>query len=683
MIPGSTPGRRTFYASAGFRPGMRLHRMLRLAGHDLRLVGAQGWPGKADAVIVWGHARTARRGEALAARSGAALIRAEDAFLRSLRPGRAGEPPLGLVLDARGTHFDARQPSDLERLLASHALDDTALLDRARDAAARIAEAQLSKYSATEDDAPVPHPGFVLVIDQTRGDASIALGGGSAATFREMLVFAREEHPGAKIVIKTHPETAQGHRAGHYGPGDTGPGISLYSGPAPPRRLFENARAVYTVSSQAGFEAIFAGHRPVVFGQPFYAGWGLTDDRAPLDRRQRVLTRSQLFAAAMILYPCWYDPYRDRLGTIEDALGALEARVRAWREDRRGHVAVGMRLWKRRPLQAVFGAEGPALRFAEAPEAAVAPGRPVMVWAGVETPALARACDAAGLPLARLEDGFVRSRGLGAALTPALSLVRDEIGIYYDPTRPSGIEAAIAAAAELPPARLDRAERLIARLICTGLSKYNLGSSADLPGSGGRPVIVVPGQVEDDASIRLGAGAVRTNLGLLQAARAEHPGAMLIYKPHPDVEAGLRAGAVPPAALARLADHVARRADPAALIDHADRIVTMTSLMGFEALVRSVPVTTFGTPFYAGWGLTDDRGGSPARRRARPSLAALVHATLIAYPRYHDPVTGRPCPVEVAMERLVASRGLPGPPGLRALSRLQGRLASAAWLWRR
>ena len=46
--------------------------------------------------------------------------------------------------------------------------------------------------------------------------------------------------------------------------------------------LMEGAVAVYTVSSQLGFEAILAGHRPQVFGQPFYAGWGLSEDRNPV-----------------------------------------------------------------------------------------------------------------------------------------------------------------------------------------------------------------------------------------------------------------------------------------------------------------------------------------------------------------------------------------------------------------
>lgn len=676
--PAGDTNRRAFYFTGGFLTNTRVRRILTLAGHDLRL----GKPGPGDDVLVWGHSPYAARGEAAARATGARIVRVEDAFLRSLHPGRGGEPPLGLTIDRRGAWFDSRQPSDLEHLLATHPLDDTALLDRAREVIARMRASHLTKYSAVDPALPTPAPGYVLVIDQTRGDASIRLGGARDTTFREMLVWAQQEHPGARILIKTHPETARGHRSGHFGPEDTDDRISLCTEPLSPWTLMEGAVAVYTVSSQLGFEAILAGHKPQIFGQPFYAGWGLTEDRNPVDRRQRRLTRAQLVAAALILYPRWYDPYRDRLCGLEDVLATLEAEARAWRQDRQGHVAIGMRAWKRAPLQKVFAGRGPALRFADSPGAATRHGRPVMVWAGKETADLREACDRAALPLLRVEDGFLRSRGLGADLIPPLSLVTDDLGIYYDPTRASRLEHLIAGAAALPPDRLRRAERLIAALRATGVSKYNLGGASALPDTGGRDVVLVPGQVEDDASIRLGAGKVATNLALLRTARARYPGAFVVYKPHPDVEAGLRAGRIAPDDLAGLADHVASCADPMALIAQAGRVVTMTSLLGFEALLRGVPVTVTGAPFYAGWGLTEDLGTLPARRRARPSLAALVHAALIAYPRYHDPVTGRPCPVEVAVERL-ASGQIPAPAlRLRALAKLQGWFAGHAWLWR-
>ncbi len=657
------PDRRVRYFNAGFLRQARVRRIMELAGHPLAL----GTPRKGDLVAVWGHSPYAHRGEAVAAKTGAPLLRVEDTFLRSLFPGRDGEPPIGLVLDHSGAHFAGGAPSDLETLLATHPLDDTALLDRARAAITRLQEAHLTKYTAFDPETPCPDPGYVLVIDQTRGDASVAHGGADANSFREALYYAQEENPGARILIKSHPETLAGHRSGYYSDADTGDRVSLFTDQVSPWHLMEGAVGVYTVSSQLGFEAILAGHRPRVFGQPFYAGWGLTEDRHPigLPRRGRNLTRAQLFAAAMILYPIWYDPHRNRLCEIEDAIAALEAATRAWREDHRGWSGHAMRLWKRRPLQGFFGAHR-RMVFDR-----TTPGRRHMVWAAHAE----RAPDAV-----RLEDGFLRSRGLGAELVPPLSLVADDLGIYYDPTRPSRLEHWITRRSALRADETRRAEALQTRLIALGLSKYNLGLGApDLP-KGHR--ILVPGQVEDDASIRLGAGAINTNLALLRAARAANPGAVILYKPHPDVEAGLRTGAVPPDALTELADMVLPRSDPAALLAQVDEVWTMTSLMGFEALLRGVSVTTTGAPFYAGWGLTTDRGTVPARRVARPTLPGLIHATLIDYPRYRDPVTGTPCPVEVIVDRLATGAIPRAGAGNRLLAKLQGVFASHAGLWR-
>ncbi len=711
------PPRRLCYFNAGILRQPRLRRNLELAGYPLVPLRARGAAG----VAVWGRSPHALRGEAVAEARGLPLIRLEDAFLRSIRPGRSGEPPLGLLIDDLGVHFDAAAPSRLEQLLATHPLDDSNLLRRAREGIGRIRASHLSKYNNFDPSPPAPPAGYVLVVDQTRGDASIRHGGASEATFAEMLTAARLDHPGARLLIKTHPETLAGHRPGHYGPADCDARTTLFADPCSPHDLLDGAIAVYTVSSQLGFEAILAGHRPQVFGQPFYAGWGLTADRQPPLRRGRKLTPAQLFAAAMILAPVWYDPCRDRLCSFEEALDQLEAETRAFRADRLGHVATGMRLWKRGPLQAFFGREK-RLTFADPPEKAARlaekRGQALLIWAGRAPEGFAPP-----VPVLRVEDGFLRSRGLGADLVAPLSLVTDDLGIYYDPTRPSRLEHLIRA--PLPPGGAARAEALIARLTTLRLSKYNLPASTDLPPHDGRRVILVPGQVEDDASIRLGCGAIRSNLGLLQAVRAANPQALILYKPHPDVEAGLRPGALPPAALEGLADFIAPQADPISLIEHADQVWTLTSTLGFEALLRGKPVTCLGAPFYAGWGLTADLGSAdlgptdlahadldqpdlgpndlasgtlgqtalspipPRRLRApdghplpRITLAQLAYAALIAYPRYFDPESRRPCPPEVILDRLASGQAPRRSLANRLLAKAQGALASHAWLWR-
>ena len=656
--------RRLYVYNGGFLTQGRVRRILELSGFDIRI----GKPSEGDLVGVWGQSPTSPRGEKVAQWANSPILRVEDAFLRSVLPGREGEPPIGLNIDQNGVHFDASTISDLERLLIEEPLDDTAVLQRARDGIKRMQRLHLSKYNCFDTTIEPPEPGYVLIIDQTRGDASVKASRADSNTFREMLFLAREEHPRARILIRTHPETASGNRPGYYSEGDGDANVSLIDANISPWTLLEGAIAVYTVSSQMGFDAILAGHKPIVFGQPFYMGWGLTEDRTPLDRRQRRLTRAQLFAAAMILYPRWYDPYRDRLCSFEEALDTLEALTRAWREDHSGWQASGMRLWKRGPIQAFFG-QHRKVKFSE--KAPATNPRRHMVWASAAQ---------VHQDAVKVEDGFIRSRGLGAELTPPLSLVVDDLGIYYDPARASRLEALIAESETLPDDARHRAERLLQRIIKSGVTKYNLQAlNAQGEVSSGRKILV-PGQVEDDASIRLGASSINTNLALLKATRAANPAAILLYKPHPDVEAGLRKGAIKNSE--GLADIILSDTDPISAIDAVDEVWTMTSTLGFEALIRGKSVTCLGQPFYAGWGLTDDRAPPIPRRQARPDVVALVHAVLIDYPRYFDPVTRQACPVEVVLDRMNENTQIPRSAPNRMLSKLQGILASYAFLWR-
>ncbi|MXQ07979.1 capsular polysaccharide biosynthesis protein [Alphaproteobacteria bacterium GH1-50] len=636
------------------KPGLK--RILSLAGWDV----TTGLPGEGDWVGLWGRSPTAWRGEKVAGWTEAPVLTVEDAFLRSVHPARLRDSlPLGLCLDRTGVHFDASVPSDLETLLATHPLDDTHLLNRARDAAARMRHAHLGKYAATDPDLAPPDPGYAVVIDQTEGDA--ALMGATRDDFRQMLTTAAAENPASRILVKQHPETAGGARKGML---DDLRGVDRaepYSDPISPWVLFEGAVAVYTHSSTLGFEAIYAGHKPRVFGQPFYAGWGLTQDEDLIPRRDRTLSRAQLFAAAMILYPVWYDPLADRLCEVEDALSILDAQTRQWREDRAGYVAAGIRRWKRPHLQHAFGQEK-RLKFASSPDKAKTlaqkDGRSAVVWGGAEAPD----------GTIRMEDGFLRSRGLGARLTPPASLVLDDSGIYFDPTRESRLDRLIAASGDLPEGELRRAEALARRIAKAGVTKYG---QSDVPPSLDDPrrKILVAGQVEDDASILMGAGEIRRNIYLLRETRQANPDALIIWKPHPDVEAGLRKGRVEESDLEGLADVALTGAGAAAAIDVADEVWTITSTLGFEALLRGKPVTTLGMPFYAGWGLTDDRMPAPAHRGKDVTRAGLIHACLIGYPRYFHPATGAPLSPEQTVALLASDEA--DLPGETLLGRLQ------------
>jgi capsular polysaccharide export protein len=249
--------------------------------------------------------------------------------------------------------------------------------------------------------------------------------------------------------------------------------------------------------------------------------------------------------------------------------------------------------------------------------------------------------------------------------------------MYFDPRGGSDLERLLRGS-NFSPALLARAERLRKRLVERGVTKYNLASVDPVIGVPGAGIpedhrrILVPGQVEDDLSIRFGTGEVRTNLGLLARVRAANPDAFIVYKPHPDVAAGHRIGAVPDAEARRFADLVVSHGSTDRLLAVCREVHTMTSLAGFEALLRGLRVVVYGRPFYAGWGLTTDL---PAFDRGRLlSLDQLVAGALILYPRYLDPLTLLPCGPEILIERLDRPELWRAGPLVRA-RRLQGLLS--------
>lgn len=621
-------------------------------------------------VAGWGHKPTADYAMAVAARRNRAYLAVEDGWLRSVRPGTA-ERPSSLVLDRSGIYYDARGPSDLETMLQNAEGPSSAEQSDAEAAVDLLRRHRLSKYNEAPPEDDLSEIGsssapIVLVADQTFGDASIAGGLADAKSFRRMVDAAVAENPGSRVIVKLHPEVTSGRKRGYLAALALPEGCTVLSKRVNPWALLERVDKVYTVSSQLGLEALMAGRPVVCFGMPFYAGWGLTDDRTTCPRRTNRVSLACLVHAAYFGYCRYLDAWRRRetdFFTAADQLLFLRQRYLA-----NSRPVTGFRItaWKRRAVRAFLDGQGP-VGFTRNLETAIAKARAqdgaVAAW-GTAAGGIAGQVRGAGVDLITIEDGFLRSVGLGASFTPALSYVFDSSGIYYDPSRPSDLEA-ILQSTRFDAALVERARALIAILIERQLTKYNPAAGAvALEPPADREIVLVPGQVADDAAVRLGGADLYeaepmeqggANLALLKRARARRPDAFIIFRPHPDVTAGLRAGHVPERLARQSADHIDTGASLLATMEVADRVETVASLTGFEALVRGKPVTVHGQPFYSGWGLTEDLRPLPRRSR-RLTIEELVAGVLIVYPRYFDPVSGRVCPVEVAVERLAHMR---------------------------
>lgn len=247
-----------------------------------------------------------------------------------------------------------------------------------------------------------------------------------------------------------------------------------------------------------------------------------------------------------------------------------------------------------------------------------------------------------GVDLYRVEDGFVRSAALGARHTPPESWVLDKRAMYFDGRVPSDLETILNTYDFEAAPHLEEQSRLAISLIRElGTTKYNLrtaDTAVNILGPKAKKRVLVIGQVESDASIAKGNARGWTNDLLLQLAMEENPGAEIIYRPHPDVAAGLREkgrNTLPVNVILLDKVEISLR-EVFDLIDHA---YTITSLSGFEALLHGVKVTVVGAPFYAGWGLTDDRQEHPRRQR-QLTLQQLFAGAYIVYPRYRGTPEG-------------------------------------------
>ena len=627
-----------------------------------------GWrAGRLAAIAGWGHRPTADRARAFAADRGLAYLALEDGFLRSLELASRAAPPLSLAVDDLGIYYDASRPSRLEAMLNDAGAVSGADLARADEAMAAIHRHGLSKYNhGTEAFAAPGRAGRrVLVADQTRDDMSVLLGRGDEAAFRRMLESALEENPGADILVKLHPETVAGRKRGYLAEMDLPRGVARIAEAVNPRALLEGCEKVYTVSSQLGFEALAMGLPVSCHGLPFYAGWGATQDREATTRRRARRSPREIFAAAYLHYARYVDPVTGEACGIERAIELLAEARRVNEANRGTTVCLGMRRWKRRHLRPFLASTDGRTLFArngqDALRRGAAPGDRILVWGERRPKGLEMLAERLGGPVGRVEDGFLRSVGLGSDFVRPRSLAIDWQGAYYDPTGPSDLETLLATA-EFDASLMARAASIRQRIAEAGLSKYNVGRAPIArPKAAGRPVLLVPGQVEDDVSVQLGCGDVRGNLALVQAVREDNPDAYIAFKPHPDVVARNRAGGGDMAAIADLCDAVWTGANIHECLTLSDEVHVMTSLTGFEALLRGKKVTAYGGPFYAGWGLSEDRMEFPRRNRVL-SIDELVAGALILYPRYYDWKSGTVCDCEAIVARLAGERrAVPAP----------------------
>ena len=287
----------------------------------------------------WGLKPSGRYAAWCAARTGLPCWRLEDGFLRSVEPG-LDHAPLSIVLDDTGIYYDAARASALESFVV-RALSAPAEM-RARELIAAWRVARVSKYNHLPEHRGALPARYVLLADQTFGDASIRYGMADSESFTRMLHAALAENPDATILVKIHPDVFAGRKRGYFDvlALSAMTRVQVLADDVHPVGLIERAAAVYVVTSQIGFEGLLWGKRVRVFGMPFYGGWGLTHDELPAPARRRPVPLENLVHAALVDYPRYLDPETGRRCEIERLIEWMGAQRRL--QDGRAGAAFGM-----------------------------------------------------------------------------------------------------------------------------------------------------------------------------------------------------------------------------------------------------------------------------------------------------------------------------------------------------
>src|SRR5207244_13376310 len=247
-------------------------------------------------------------------------------------------------------------------------------------------------------------------------------------------------------------------------------GACIVSPEIAPLPAVEGAAEVYSAGGEIGFLALLADRAVKVFAASFYTGWGLTADAAGIPRHGFSRTLDEVFAAHSLVAARYRNPFRDAPASFEDTLALLAEWRRIDIANRRVAVCAGISFWKRQRvadfLRSTAGTpvfrRSAAAAVAAARRASVAEPRAIAVWASRIPPGLPELAAREGVPLIRVEDGFVRSVGLGADFLPPASLVFDARGMYYDPSVDSDL-AVLLREAEFTPALVERAAKLATR----------------------------------------------------------------------------------------------------------------------------------------------------------------------------------------------------------------------------
>lgn len=582
-------------------------------------------------IVCWGYKPSSRKAEKLSTKRDLQLLRLEDGFITHL-PGCPTK--LSVCCDSQGMHYS--DTSDLHALCTKIRSDQE--LKRAQAAIAFKNAHFISKYNhnpVTSFNQLASQKRYILIADQVSDDESVKHSNATVETYLQMIMDALDEHQEHDVLINIHPDNKKKKPFSSLIPNalrvelSRNERVHFINTPINAIQLVSQCDYVYTISSLIGFEAVLLDKQVKVYGSPFYAGYGLTED---VQTPYKVsLSKEAVFYAAYIDYCTYINPFSKERCELEDVMEMIAVNIRCMPLTQ--VIIKKPSLWKRNFLK----------RF--------------LAHYSLLEPAFSSTFYNAEWGYTRdsectlsIEDGFVRSVGLGSSLILPSSLVVDRGGIYYDFRSDSELQK-ILNTRQFTQRELERSERIVDYLREHKISKYNLSNQQVQTPT--KPYVLVPGQVESDKSL-IASGCGYKNADAVKIAKERYPDHIVVYRPHPDVVYN-GVSQQDETRASELADITTTQGDIIQWIENAAGVVTITSNSGFEAILRDIPVYCLGYPYYYGYGLTQSEVSLPNRNR-QLDIFMLVAGVLICYPRYIDNGSGLFCRVEEILSTLQSSK---------------------------
>jgi len=235
--------------------------------------------------------------------------------------------PLSLCVDTKGLYCDTTKPSDLENYLNNYTLS-TEDIKRSKNLIKLIKSTGITKYNINyKKDIEINLPKnkkIILIIGQVEDDKSIIFGCNKVKTNLDLIRSVRKYDHNAFIIYKPHPDIIYATRKGKVQKEIALRYVDHIEMQASVLNCMKISNEIHTMTSLAGMEALIHNKKVITWGNPFYGGWGLTQDMESYDRRLRTLTLEELVFIVYELYPIYWDFKNNTFSTAESTIKELD-----------------------------------------------------------------------------------------------------------------------------------------------------------------------------------------------------------------------------------------------------------------------------------------------------------------------------------------------------------------------